>query len=116
MAIAVVTGASKGLGRALALELAERGWSLVIDARDGEALAEAERTIRPHLAPGASLVALPGDVADGGHRRDVVHAAERLGGLDLLVNNASTLGATPLPSLGAYPLDELRRVLEVNVV
>jgi NAD(P)-dependent dehydrogenase (short-subunit alcohol dehydrogenase family) len=116
MAIALVTGASKGLGRALAQELAERGWSLVIDARDGEALAEAERTILPHLAPDASLVVVPGDVADAGHRRDLVAAAERLGGLDLVVNNASTLGATPRPSLAAYPLDELDRALAVNVV
>ncbi|HEY5025064.1 MAG TPA: SDR family oxidoreductase [Acidimicrobiales bacterium] len=116
MGIAVVTGASTGLGRALARELAERGWSLVLDARHGAALAEAERAILPHVGPGASVLALPGDVADERHRSDLVAAAERLGGLDLVVNNASTLGATPLPALVAYPLDELTRALEVNVV
>ena len=105
MAIAVVTGASRGLGRALAEELASRGWSLVVDGRDGAALDEAAAAVRARLAPGASVVALSGDVADAAHRRELVDAALDLGGVDLLVNNASTLGATPLPALGDYPLD-----------
>src|SRR5580658_8783509 len=88
MAIALVTGASKGLGRALAQGLAERGWSVVIDARDGAALAEAERAIRSRLAPGAAVVAIAGDVTDAHHRRALIAAGERLGGLDLVVNNA----------------------------
>ncbi len=116
MAIALVTGASKGLGRALAEGLAERGWSVVIDARHDEALAEAERAIRFHLAPGAALVAIAGDVTEAAHRRDLVAACEHLGGLDLVVNNASALGATPLPSLATYPVDELTHVLAVNVI
>lgn len=116
MAIALVTGASRGLGRALSEELAERGWSLVLDARHGDALAEAEQAVLGAMAPGASLVAIAGDVADARHRRALVAAAERLGGLDLVVNNASTLGATPLPHLVAYPLGELTKVLEVNVI
>jgi NAD(P)-dependent dehydrogenase (short-subunit alcohol dehydrogenase family) len=116
MAIALVTGASQGLGRALAQELARRGWTLVLDGRDGDALADAERAILPLAAPDASLVAIAGDVSDPGHRVSLVHAALRLGGLDLVVNNASTLGATPLPGLVDYPLDDLARVLEVNVV
>jgi NAD(P)-dependent dehydrogenase (short-subunit alcohol dehydrogenase family) len=116
MATALVTGASRGLGRALAEQLARRGWTLVIDARDGRALADAEQVILPSMAPGASLVAIAGDVSDSAHRRALVAAAERLGGLDLLVNNASTLGATPLPSLVAYPLEDLTRALDVNVV
>jgi NAD(P)-dependent dehydrogenase (short-subunit alcohol dehydrogenase family) len=116
MAIALVTGGSRGLGLALAEALADRGWTLVLDARDGRALAEAERAVRDHAAPGASVVAIAGDVTDAAHRRALVAAAARLGGLDLVVNNASTLGATPLPSLAAYPPDELSRVLEVNVV
>jgi NAD(P)-dependent dehydrogenase (short-subunit alcohol dehydrogenase family) len=116
MAIALITGASRGLGRALAEELALRGWNLVLDARHPDALAEAERAIRPRLAPDAALMAVAGDVADETHRRALVGAAEHLGGLDLVVNNASTLGATPLPNLMAYPVEELRRVLEVNVV
>ncbi|HVA04476.1 MAG TPA: SDR family oxidoreductase [Acidimicrobiales bacterium] len=116
MGIALVTGASRGLGRAIAHELAERGWTLVVDARDGDALAETERAILPRVAPEAALVALAGDVADADHRRALVAAAQGLGGLDLVVNNASTLGATPLPSLLSYPLDELERALGVNVV
>jgi len=116
MRVALVTGASRGLGRALAVGLADLGWSVVIDARHADELAEAEAEVLEHLAPGGSVIALAGDVSDAGHRRDLVAAAARLGGLDLLVNNASDLGATPLPSVAAYPLDALRRVFEVNVV
>ncbi len=116
MAIAVVTGASRGLGRALAEELASRGWSLVIDGRDGAALAEAAAAIGSHLVDGASVVPVAGDVADAPHRRALVEAALTLGGIDLVVNNASTLGATPLPGLVDYPLEELRRAVEVNVI
>jgi len=109
MPVAILTGASKGLGRVLARSLADRGWSLVIDARDPAALGAAAADL-----PGA--VAIPGDVADPGHRAELIAAAERLGGIDLLVNNASTLGASPLPRLDALPLDTYRRTLEVNVV
>jgi NAD(P)-dependent dehydrogenase (short-subunit alcohol dehydrogenase family) len=116
MAIAVVTGASRGLGRALAGELAGRGWTLVLDGRDAGALAHAESAILPRRAPDASLVAIAGDVADTAHRESLVRAALRLGGLDLVVNNASSLGATPLPRLADYPLGDLTRVLDVNVV
>src|SRR5579863_471602 len=116
MTIAVVTGASRGLGRALAGELASRGWSLVIDGRDGATLSEAAAAIGASLAEGAALKAVAGDVADAAHRGQLVDAALSLGGIDLVVNNASTLGATPLPGLGAYPLEALRRAVEVNVV
>jgi len=109
MPVAILTGASKGLGRALARSLAERGWALVVDARDPAALETAAADL-----PGA--VALAGDVADPEHRAALVAAAERLGGVDLLVNNASTLGASPLPRLEAIDLDTYRRTLEVNVV
>jgi NAD(P)-dependent dehydrogenase (short-subunit alcohol dehydrogenase family) len=112
MAVALITGGSKGLGRALAAELLRRGWAVVTDGRDPIALAEAVAG----LGDRARVVALPGDVTDGEHRRALVAAAEGLGGLDLLVNNASTLGATPMPGLERYPLDDLRRVYEVNVI
>jgi NAD(P)-dependent dehydrogenase (short-subunit alcohol dehydrogenase family) len=115
MAIALITGGSRGLGRELAAALLDRGWSVVTDARDPGALADAERDLRGRPG-GAELVAIPGDVADEAHRGELVAAAQRLGGLDLLVNNASTLGVTPMPELAEYPLDALRRAYEVNVV
>ncbi|WP_030021389.1 SDR family NAD(P)-dependent oxidoreductase [Streptomyces monomycini] len=113
MPVAVITGASKGLGRALGAALAGRGWDLVVDARSAGPLKEAARGLR---RAGARVVALPGDVADAGHRAELVAAARGLGGLDLLVNNASVLGAEPLVRLEAQPLDGLRAALEVNAV
>jgi NAD(P)-dependent dehydrogenase (short-subunit alcohol dehydrogenase family) len=109
MSVALVTGASRGLGLALARALAERGWSLVIDARGAEALAEA----RAELAELTDVVAIAGDVADETHRRDLAAAAGRL---DLLVNNASVLGPSPLPPLTSYPLEALERVYRVNAL
>jgi NAD(P)-dependent dehydrogenase (short-subunit alcohol dehydrogenase family) len=109
MPVAILTGASKGLGLALARALAERQWSLVVDARDAAALSEAVG-----LLPG--VTAVPGDIAEASHRDALIAAARRLGRLDLVVNNASTLGTSPLPRLDALPLDTYRRILEVNVV
>jgi NAD(P)-dependent dehydrogenase (short-subunit alcohol dehydrogenase family) len=106
---ALVTGASRGLGLALSRALAERGWSLVIDARGAEALESA----RAELAELTQVVALPGDVADPEHRAALIQAVD--GPLDLLVNNASLLGASPLPPLAEYPLDVLEQVFRVNV-
>jgi NAD(P)-dependent dehydrogenase (short-subunit alcohol dehydrogenase family) len=116
MSVAIVTGASRGLGRAVAEGLAREGWSLVIDGRRGGALEEAAAELGPLLAPGSALRAVAGDITDSAHRQALIGAAAELGGLDLLVNNAGTLGASPLPTLGHYPLDELRVALEVNVV
>ncbi len=109
--VALITGASRGLGLALARELARRGWSLVIDARTVEPLVQA----RTELARSAEVVALAGDVSDPAHRDDLVRAVRSLGGLDALVNNASILGPSPQPSLLDYPLDALERVYRVNV-
>ncbi len=110
MPTAIVTGASRGLGLALAEALAERGWRLVIDARDGVALESAAARLRAHT----EVVALAGDVADAAHRRALVAAAgERL---DVLVNNASALGPSPLPPLSSLSLDRLEEVLRVNAV
>jgi NAD(P)-dependent dehydrogenase (short-subunit alcohol dehydrogenase family) len=115
MSVAIVTGASRGLGEAISTGLASTGWSLVIDGRDAGALAATEDRLALIMA-GDNLRAVPGDITDLGHRRDLVEAAAALGGLDLLVNNAGTLGASPLPAVADYPLDELRAALEVNVV
>jgi len=104
--VAVVTGASKGLGRALAGALAARGWRLVLDARNPGRLAEEL----------PSAVVLAGDVTDPAHRADVAAAVRALGRLDLLVNNASDLGPSPLPALADHPLEALRRVYETDVL
>lgn len=109
MDTALITGASRGLGLALARELARRGWRLVVDARDADALAAA----RAELVALTEVVALPGDVADPAHRRALVDAAgPRIG---LLVNNASTLGPVPRPPLSDFPLDAFEHVQRVNV-
>ena len=108
---AIVTGASRGLGLALAHALAQRGWRLVVDARSADDLEAARAEL---AATGAQVIAVPGDVADSWHRGTLVDAAgERI---DLLVNNASVLGAAPLPALADYPLDVLEQVLRVNAI
>ncbi len=109
--IALITGASQGLGRALAAELAARGWTLVVDARRADRLAVAVESL-----PDDRVIAIPGDIADPAHRSQLVAAVESLGRLDLLVNNASTLGASPLPALDAIDIDLFRQIYEVNVV
>lgn len=110
--IALVTGASRGLGRALTVELVQRGWHVVVDARDEARLVSAVDQLR---APGA-VTAVAGDVADPAHRRELAAAVDRAGGLDLLVNNASVLGPSPQPRLADYPLDVLEHVYAVNTV
>src|SRR5919198_4522641 len=110
MSTAIVTGAARGLGRALSRALAERGWRLVINARGGEAL----EGVRAELAALTEVTAIAGDVADEWHRLALVEAAG--GRIDALVNNASELGPSPLPPLARYPLDALQRVYHVNAV
>lgn len=111
MTVALITGASAGLGLALAGALSDRGWTLVIDARGAEALAKAERD----LSARSHIVAIPGDVTDPAHRSALLAAVHELGGLGLLVNNASHLGPSPQPRIEHYPLSELTRVYEVDV-
>jgi NAD(P)-dependent dehydrogenase (short-subunit alcohol dehydrogenase family) len=111
--VAIVTGASMGFGRAFAEELASDGWDLVIDARHRELLERAAADLRRH---GGNVVAIAGDVTDPAHRRALVEAASSLGAVRLLVNNASTLGPTPLPRLADQPLDALADVYATNVV
>ncbi len=110
--VAIVTGASKGLGRAVAGELARAGISLVIDARGADALATAERELS-QLVP---VVAVAGDVADGAHVHALVEAAERrFGRIDLIVNNASTIGRSPLPALDQLSPAAWDRIFTTNV-
>ncbi len=107
MPVGIVTGASRGLGRALATALAGEGWRLVVDARDAAALERATAGL-----PG--VVAVAGDVADPGHREALVAAAGPR--IDLVVNNASAVGPSPLPALAELAPVELERVLAVNVL
>ena len=106
MTVALITGGSAGLGRALTLALAERGWTAVTDGRSAERLGE--------LA-GERVVTVPGDVTEAGHRGRLVEEVERLGRIDLLVHNASTLGPLPLRPLRELPVAELAEVWRVNV-
>lgn len=109
---ALITGASRGLGLALAQALALEGWQLLIDARGAAAL----ETARAALSEWTRVVALAGDVADPAHRAALAQAAAELGGLDVVVNNAGILGPSPQPDLLDYPLDILADVFRVNVI
>jgi NAD(P)-dependent dehydrogenase (short-subunit alcohol dehydrogenase family) len=110
--VALITGASRGLGLEMARALAHRQWTLIIDARGKQPLSEAAR----ELSLLTTVCAIPGDVADPQHRLNLMEAVSGQGRLDVLINNASTLGPSPLPPLSQYPLDALQGVYGVNVV
>ncbi len=110
--VALVTGGSRGLGRAFTHCLVHRGWHVVIDARDHVRLHESVAD----LAIPDTVQAIPGDVADPGHRLRLAQAVAEAGGLDLLVNNASVLGPSPQPDLADYPLEVLEHVYAVNTL
>ena len=109
---ALITGASRGLGLALARRLAGEGWTLIIDARGAEALEAA----RAELSEVTRVISLSGDVTDEGHRRARAEASRDVGGLDALVNKASILGPSPQPQLLDYPLDVLEQVYRANTI
>jgi NAD(P)-dependent dehydrogenase (short-subunit alcohol dehydrogenase family) len=115
MQVALITGASKGFGLALATSLVGDGWNVVIDGRDAAVLDEAVGRLRA-ASKGQIVRGIAGDVADPAHRAALVEAISDLGGLDLLVNNASTLGPSPQPLLANYPLEAFERVVDVNLV
>jgi NAD(P)-dependent dehydrogenase (short-subunit alcohol dehydrogenase family) len=109
---ALITGASRGLGLALARQLSSEGWQLIIDARGAEALEAAHAILKEQTR----VIGIAGDVTNSGHRRELVEAARDLGGLDALVNNASFLGPSPQPELLNYPLEVLEKVYRTNVI
>jgi NAD(P)-dependent dehydrogenase (short-subunit alcohol dehydrogenase family) len=109
---ALITGASRGLGLALAQALAARGWRLVLDARQPAPLAAAAAALREQT----TVTAIPGDVGDPAHRRALAVAARAAGGLNAVVNNASILGPSPQPALLDYDLASLEQVYRVNVL
>lgn len=107
---AIVTGASQGLGYALASALVNRAWHVIVDARTSGALDEAATTL------GNGVTALRGDVAEASHRRQLREAVHAAGRLDLLVNNASTIGASPMPQLADIDVETLRSIYDTNVI
>ena len=109
---ATITGASRGLGLALARSLAEDGWALVVDGRHAADLAAA---VEP-LESLTTVIPVVGDITEDAHRRDLAIAAQSLGGIDVLVLNAGTLGPSPLPPLSRLRLGDLRTTLETNLV
>ena len=111
--VALITGASRGLGAELAHFLAKQGYDLVLTARGADALEKSVRMIEKH---GGKVIAIAGDVSNAEHRSRLAEAAEAFGRLDLLVNNASDLGLSPLPALAGYPLDAIEQVFRVNVI
>lgn len=112
MPTALITGASRGLGAALARSLAARDWDVIVTARDAQALIDTADAI----GQTARVTAVAGDVGNPAHRDAIGKAAAALGGLDVVVNNASDLGPSPLPHLVDFPLDRLTALLHTNVV
>jgi NAD(P)-dependent dehydrogenase (short-subunit alcohol dehydrogenase family) len=108
---ALITGASRGLGLALGRALASHGWRLILDARGKEALEAA----RAELSGQTQVITIPGDIIDSEHRQALADASASLGGVNVLINNASQLGPSPQPALLDYPLEELEKVYRANV-
>lgn len=112
---AVITGGSRGLGRALARTLAQKGWNLVLTARNATALHSLATELR-QAAPEIQVHPLVGDVTDAAHRQEILKTVRQLGALKAVVNNASRLGPSPQPELLDYPLAALQQVYATNLL
>jgi short-subunit dehydrogenase len=111
--VALICGASRGLGLEIARLYAGRGMPLILTARAEGPLAAAANELRRFT----EVVAIPGDITDRAHAKRLVQAGlERFGRIDVLVNNASAIGPSPMPALDVYPLEALQKVFQVNVV
>ena len=108
---AIITGASRGLGEAIARSLAKDGWNLILTARSAAALEK----VRIELSLQTSVIALPGSINDEAHLKEIARTAEQSGGIDLLINNAGALGTSPLPNLLSYSIKALKDVFTTNV-
>ena len=111
--VALITGASRGLGKVIAGFLAAQNFELILTARGAEALTAAAAEIQSY---GGQIVALPGDVSKGAHQQALADVVAKRGRLDLLINNASILGPSPQPALATYPLETLEQVFAVNTL
>ncbi len=111
--LAVITGASKGLGKTLAEWLSAQNYDLIITARGADLLAQTASELQ---TDNITIHTLVGDVSHADHRAEILSIVQSYGQLDLLINNASTLGSLPMPSLVEYDLDALENVFSINVI
>lgn len=111
--VALITGASKGLGRTIAEFLAPQNYELIITARHAD---ELQTTAQALIQLGGTIHAIAGDVVESNHRQELASTVRRIGQLNLLINNASTLGTTPMPIMTKYPPPDLATVFNINVI
>lgn len=108
----LISGASRGLGKALAENFAQKGWQLIINARGNDQLQAVARDLSQHT----KVIAIAGDIADPAHRKALATAAAEAGGIDVLINNAGILGPSPLPALLDLSLKKLENIFRVNTI